>query len=592
MLKASEYYLERKTAADTELISLKKRMNWVSVFRLLTMIIFVFMLVRGIKTGHPIWYSVSGVSLVSFFLLVSFHRNLTVKADTARALSAINSNELEGLSGNFSVFDPGTEFLDIQHEFTYDLDIFGPGSLFQFLNRTSTCEGKTLLARDLLNSPCQKDQIRIRQDIHRELAGNPDFMQEFRASGSLAGDRSEDKQEIMEWANQVSFAFTLPRIIKMYGIPAVFVLLLLMGFINPAFYKYTIPMIIVSFLANSFGFVQVNRYHEKISKKHEILTKYLGLTRIISECDFTHPLLREYAGRSRSSLSTFRRLDTLMNFLDARLNIIISSPLNLFFMFDLHIIRALENWKKTNREMLDSFFMTPAHMDAAISFSTFHFNNPGFCWPVIQEDGLEARDLGHPLIPEDKRIVNDFLSTNEKKIFIITGANMAGKSTFLRTLGINMILAGAGAPVCSSVFRYEPLEVITGMRTTDSLADSESYFFAELKRLKRIVEMLGKGVKILVLLDEILKGTNSTDKHNGSIALVKRFTRERCMALIATHDLALGKIATSFPSVIVNLHFESYIHGNELRFDYKLKEGIARNMNASFLMKQMGIIGE
>ena len=279
-----------------------------------------------------------------------------------------------------------------------------------------------------------------------------------------------------------------------------------------------------------------------------------------------------------------------MNYLDTRLNIIIGVALNITFMFDHHIIRLLENWRTTNQEMLDSFFMVPAFFDSVISFSTLHFNHPAFCWPEIQDEGLEARELGHPLIPPDKRVVNDFISGPEEHIFIITGANMAGKSTFLRTMGVNMILAGAGAPVCSSSFRFEPLSVITGMRTTDSLADSESYFFAELKRLKRIVDMLTKGNKILILLDEILKGTNSTDKHAGSVALVKKFAENNCLALIATHDLTLGNLAGEFPSSVKNQHFESYIRGDELRFDYLLKQGIAKNMNASFLMQKMGII--
>ena len=422
------------------------------------------------------------------------------------------------------------------------------------------------------------------------MAGKPDLMQDFRTAGLLAKDNAEDRLEIMEWMKKSHFAFSTGWRITMYTLPVIFILILSLGWIVPGLFGYVLPLIFVSFFANGLLLTRINKYHTRISRKHEILKKYTDLNRIIAGGEFTHEVLKSHASTAKLSVEKFQILDTLMNFLDTRLNVLVGVILNLFFFFDLHIIRLLEKWRISGRERLDGFFRVPASVDSAISFATFHFNHPGFCWPEIVETGLEAIDLGHPLIPEEIRVVNDLVTVGGKRIFIITGANMAGKSTFLRTLGVNMILAGAGAPVCSSVFRFEPLAVITGMRTTDSLAESESYFFAELKRLKRIVEMLKTGDKILILLDEILKGTNSADKHNGSVALMRKFAENDCLALIATHDLSLGQLAEAFPSTVENLHFESYIEGSELRFDYRLRQGIAVNMNASFLMKKMGII--
>ncbi len=590
MISAEQYYQERKNNFEEKLKSLRKWIGWVSFLRLVTMVLFVFLLVRGVKTEIPAWYISSGLSLSAFFILVNYHRNLTLRRSKAQALSDLNTNELEALKDDFSAFADGAEFLDIHHEFTYDLDIFGPRSLFQFLNRTCTLEGKKRLAHDLLNSPFQREQILLRQEMYRELAGKPDLMQDFRSEGMLAEDQPEDKQQIMDWLNNDRFRLSVLLKSLMYLIPVLFILILSLGWIFPVLFDYLLIMILFSFAVNGLVITRVNHYHEKISKKHEILVKYLELNKIIAGADFSQPELKSLSGNSRQSMARFGRLDKLMNYLDTRLNIIVGSVLNLLFMFDLHIIRRLERWRVSNKTVLDSFFMVPAQVDSAISFSTFHFNHPGYCWPEIQKNGLEARELGHPLIPSGTRVVNDFVQESGGQIFIITGANMAGKSTFLRTLGVNMILAGAGAPVCSTTFRFEPLRVITGMRTTDSLAESESYFFAELKRLKQIVELLGHGDKILILLDEILKGTNSTDKYSGSVSLIKKFTEKNCLALIATHDLDLGNLSGKFPGSVVNLHFESYIHGNELRFDYRLKEGIAQNMNASFLMQKMGII--
>ncbi|HYW94775.1 MAG TPA: hypothetical protein VE870_04255 [Bacteroidales bacterium] len=590
MIIASEYYHERKDRFGKQVKLLRKKTGYVALFRLFTMVLSIYFLIKGINTSHIYWYVLSVSFLVAFVWLVNFHRNLKLKKDKAQALIDININELKAMGGDYSVFENGSEFLNSHHEFTYDLDIFGERSLFQFLNRTCSFEGKSRLARDLLNSPFQRDQISVRQDMYRELAEKPDLMQSFRSAGLLSEDNPGEKEEIMNWLTGSNFNFSSWRKIMMYVIPLAFILIILFGVFFNSLFDYLLPLVLISFVVNGAGMTSVNHYHQKISKKHEILGKYLELNRIIARAKFSHPVLSDYAKSSNSSLEKFRKLNSLMNYLDSRLNIIVGLTLNIIFMFDLHIIRLLESWRMANKDTLDSFFTIPAFVDSAISFSTFHFNNPGFCWPSIKEEGLEARKLGHPLIPADKRVVNDFVTGPKERIFIVTGANMAGKSTFLRTLGVNMILAGTGAPVCSSAFNFEPLSVITGMRTTDSLADSESYFYAELKRLKRIVDMLTRGDKILVLLDEILKGTNSTDKHNGSVALVKKFTGNNCLALIATHDLALGNLADELPSSVVNLHFESYIRGDDLRFDYLLKKGIAKNMNASFLMQKMGII--
>jgi DNA mismatch repair ATPase MutS len=232
----------------------------------------------------------------------------------------------------------------------------------------------------------------------------------------------------------------------------------------------------------------------------------------------------------------------------------------------------------------------PAEIDAGISMGTFIFNYPDFPMPVISDSGLVAEELAHPLIQNSQRVSNDFKAEQGNRVFIVTGANMAGKSTFLRALGVNMILAGMGAPVCAKKMLFTPVKILTGMRTTDSLADSESYFFAELKRLKMITETLNRGQKLMILLDEILKGTNSTDKHKGSVALVKQLVAHDCLAFIATHDLSLGEQEEKYPEAVRNYCFESYIVDGELIFDYKLKKGIAKNMNAYFLMQKMGIV--
>ena len=225
MMTAETYYLDKKSSFEKQNKTIRRKMGWVSLLRLLTMILFVFFFVRSVKTGIVYWYPVSGLWLVTFIALVNYHRNLKLKRDKTQALVDINSNELKALEGDYSMFDNGSEFLNSHHEFTYDLDIFGEKSLFQFVNRTCTGEGKNRLARDLLNSPFQKDQIMIRQEIYRELAEMPDFMQDFRSTGQLAEDNPEDKNEITDWLKQGNFHFSVFRQIMMYAIPVLFILI-------------------------------------------------------------------------------------------------------------------------------------------------------------------------------------------------------------------------------------------------------------------------------------------------------------------------------------------------------------------------------
>ena len=227
------------------------------------------------------------------------------------------------------------------------------------------------------------------------------------------------------------------------------------------------------------------------------------------------------------------------------------------------------------------------------SLGTFAFNHPTFVYATIEKEiVIEATAIGHPLIPQNECIANDFTLGQNKSVLIITGANMAGKSTFLRTIGVNLVLALSGAPLCARTFRCPVIDMRSGMRTADSLKDHQSYFYAELNRLKVIMDDLRSDRPLLILLDEILKGTNSADKQAGSIALVKQLLPHPCLALIATHDLAMGELAKEFPERIQNYCFEATIENDQLSFDYKLKPGLATKMNATFLMRKMGILLE
>jgi len=284
-------------------------------------------------------------------------------------------------------------------------------------------------------------------------------------------------------------------------------------------------------------------------------------------------------------------LKNILNRFDVRLNVFAFLILNTFLLWDLHQMMALKKWKAQNQTLVPKWFNAIAEIEVVNTFATLSFNHPEWCYPAIADEHftLKAEDVGHPLIPEQQRVNNSFGIEGGARVDLITGSNMAGKSTFLRSLGINMILAYAGAPVCAKNFTVSISKLISSMRITDNLAENTSTFYAELKKLKSIIDEVNKHENLFILLDEILRGTNSLDRHTGSAALIKQLIKENAVALIATHDVELAKLEKDFPSNISNYHFDVQVAGEELYFDYKLKEGICTSLNASLLMKKIGI---
>jgi DNA mismatch repair ATPase MutS len=283
----------------------------------------------------------------------------------------------------------------------------------------------------------------------------------------------------------------------------------------------------------------------------------------------------------------------MLDAFDQRNNMLVGIVANAFALRDLQLCYKIEAWIDTNQDQVAHWFDVIAFFDAQNSLGNFVFNHPDHCFPEIVSSKfvIDAQQLGHPLISKEKRVDNDF-SIQGTNFFIITGANMAGKSTFLRTVSLSIMMANIGLPVCAKSFDYSPIKLITSMRTSDSLTDDESYFFSELKRLKMIIEsvqLTEKPGDYFIILDEILKGTNSTDKAIGSRKFVERLVKLGAMGIIATHDLSLCEISKDL-SEVKNYYFDAEIIDNELHFDYTFKEGICKNMNASFLLKKMEII--
>jgi len=332
-----------------------------------------------------------------------------------------------------------------------------------------------------------------------------------------------------------------------------------------------------------------------LSRKVALLDKYAVRFKMIENQDFSSEFLKnlnnELSSGKQAASKSIRKLGRITASLDTRLNLLAGFTLNIYLLWDIRQMIRLEQWQHINKDCLPQWFNALSEAEAIASLGAFTCCNHGFVFPEINlsEFAIKATEAGHPLIPVKIRVNNDISVTHRGHFNIVTGANMAGKSTYLRTVGVNMVLALAGAPVCAREFACYPAPVYTSLRTTDSLSSQQSYFYAELLRLKEMIDRLGKGEELFILLDEILKGTNSADKQAGSKALLTQLIGLGAAGFIATHDLELGNLEKSFPNEVTNYSFEAEISGDELHFDYKLKPGIARNMNATFLMKKMGI---
>ena len=571
------------------------------------------------------WTVLAGIALVTllpFILLIKYHNRLFHRKDYLEKKIEVNRQELAALDYDTSCFDSGEEVSDPAHLYAYDLDVFGAHSLFQYVNRTCTEPGKRLLADWLGRHLEKKEEIQERQAAVRELAPALKFRQRFRVLGLLHKGKAADETELKAWAaspgvfRRNRFLRVLPIIVT--GINSVCLLSVVAGYLPASIWG----IIWTLFVTAGFAFTgKITRMQAVYGKKLQILGTYAGLLKLMEarpmQCGLLKSIKEEIGGEQRKASLSISRLSKLMNELDQRNNVFMYVILNGLFFWELRQVMRIEAWKEQYAGELPHWLDALGQMDALNSLATFAYNHPGYSYPTLLDkadmiaakagipsgakgadtentDGnahfmLRAKALGHPLMHRDRCVRNDIDMEKRPFFIIITGANMAGKSTYLRTIGINYLLACTGMPVCAEEMEVYPARLITSLRTSDSLTDNESYFFAELKRLKLIIDKLQSGEELFIILDEILKGTNSMDKQKGSFALIKQFMTLQANGIIATHDLLLGTLIDLFPKNIRNCRFEADITDNELTFSYRLRPGVAQNMNACFLMKKMGI---
>lgn len=538
--------------------------------------------------------------LFIFVVLFLYHLKLFLKYSEKKNffsnLAHINQNEADALSGNLSAFNPGSSYTDMKHDFSFDVDLFGSSSLFQYLNRTVTGYGRDILATWFADPYSLSLDLTRRQEAVKEVAIKNKWRQEFMASGMKTPLEKDSISGLLAWINEKTLISSSPlRKFLLVFLPAVATVALFLWTTGIISYNLFVLMFLCNLIYILSGLKRTNEIHIVLSRKYNFLSSMNGLLNAFEVESFDSSVLNEIkqniAGEKASASVSVKKLGRLIQAFDSRNNIMVAFILNGLFLWDYQSIYRLEKWKTGYRNSFAIWLEMIGQVDAYISLGNYAFNNESFAYPVISPDEIvfSAKDLGHPLIDENKRVCNNFILGNRGNVCIISGANMAGKSTFLRTVAVNYILGMIGAPVCASEISFLPSKIFTSMRTVDSLSDNESYFYAELRRLSSLKKMIEKGEPVFFILDEILKGTNSEDKSTGSKLFLQRIIENNATGLIATHDTSLGKLESVYPSVI-NKCFEIEIQGEKILFDYKLQTGITQKMNAVFLMKQMGIL--
>ncbi|NAY92697.1 DNA mismatch repair protein MutS [Muricauda sp. JGD-17] len=588
MEKLRIFYTQNLSKHRNALQQVKRGLNFLALLRLTVFLLVALSMYFFWSSWIAPWIFLLG--LVVFLYLVSRYVDYKREKAYLERLVTINETELVVLEGRFHHLFNGEEFMEQGHPYAQDLDLFGRGSFYQYCNRTALGQGSKMLAKLLLDD--MPADISKKQEAIKELSALPEWRQQFWA---LAGNRRPkvSHEVVSHWMkNHKPFVPVWMR----YFAPGFLVIsiLLIVGGILGFFPE---SLILIWYL---LGWIIVGRFGKKsmrfsshVSQAFDTIVQYQRLLEELEHRDFNAVLLKEFKEslhlNGDSVSKTLKKFKRFMSMLEQQNNLMVVIFGQGLMLWTPYFVNRLEAWMDKYGSQVEDWFKAIAYFDAYNCLGNYAFNHPDHTYPKILKNRLvlEVKDLGHPLINAEKNVLNNF-SIDRGRFSIITGANMAGKSTFLRAVALQIVMANVGLPVKGKDVKYTPVRLLTSMRSSDSLTDDTSYFYAELKRLKYIIDELGKG-DCFVVLDEILKGTNSVDKAEGSKKFVERLVHSGTTGLVATHDLSLCELSQKLPQV-ENHYFDAQIVDGALYFDYKYRSGICQNMNASFLLKDMGIV--
>ena len=584
-MQVIDFYQKQLPSLNQTLSEAKKK---VQVFTILRLLIFLAIVSFAyFFWGNSLIVSLSLTLGIALFLIaVSFSVDAKLALEKVKQKIKLIQLEITQIETNQGQFDPGAVFQDPKHAFSYDLDLFTPKGIFAFINRTTSKLGRELLAKNLLFPSLNEEKRKKQQELIEALSKEMEWMQDFRVSASISS-REDAFDKSLAGFGKLEFKNASFVKIAAVLIPIVSISALILNYFNLVPGSISGLMITLSLLPTTRLLKETNMWSNAVSGYQSKIKIVMDQLILLKSLDIDG-LGKAHLTDIEQELKTWVKISKRF---DLRLNIVVGIPLNIFFAWDIQQRLALEKWSNKNKAKLQEWEHELAQVEVLISAATLRFNHasetiyPNF----TNSNSYKCVALAHPMIPVSKRVTNDFILSPEQHFVILTGPNMAGKSTFLRSLGMNIVFANAGFPVFAERFEIPELNLFSSMRTSDDLSQESSYFHAELTRLKFIQENMQTDKQSFVLLDEILKGTNSKDKEEGSKKFLQKMKRIGAKGIIATHDLSLCVLSNE-DTAFVNFYFDSTISNNELSFDYKLKNGICQNMNASFLLQKMNLV--
>lgn len=585
-------FLHRIDEASNQVKSIEKSLGQTSLLRILVFIAGLALTYFSFGYSQLLSISIGLIALILFLWLVKKYQRVSYQLNFQKALVQINQDELARLNLVFNRPETGQDFSIANHYYAQDLDIFGSHSLFKLFNRAYTQGGMKLLSNWLL-SRADAIENSVRQTAVKELVNLFDWRQEFQATAHIEPAIAQPTTFLLEWINTPeNQSIKKLFIFRFLPIITFSVWFLILIDLAPTFLG--VILLLGHFYISGIIHKQLKEFSQNSDKIVATLKTYGRLLEKIENQEFNSEKIRFIKlklGTSTKASAAIRSFSKIVENLNFRLNVYFWILIGMPTLWDLHWFSKLENWKKANKNNLENWFEVLAEIEALNSLAGFADANPNYVYPDFSHEKVEinAVQMGHPLIKATQRVLNDFSMAGVGQTTLITGSNMSGKSTFLRTLGVNLVLANMGAVVCASNFKTSSLLLFTSMRTQDSLAENTSSFYAELKRLKDLLTITESNTTpVLYFLDEILKGTNSVDRHKGGKALIEQLHDRNASGFVSTHDLELGEMSEVY-KYVKNYSFKSYFKDNVLKFDYKLESGICQEANAAALMRQIGI---
>jgi len=601
MVKTKDHLLnDYQNNADQQqqqIAALKKRLNQIAFSRLGLFIAEILLIALMISQGFSSTIVVLMVLPVLLFMML-VRRQTAVQESLlyAEQLLWVYQNEISHLVQRKNNYPDGHQYEDEQHHYASDLDIYGQGSLYSYINRCHTRLGMDTLAANL-GTPNQQQAISQRQEAVKELESH--IAQTFHFRAALQSHQPDQLRIIRtKLLHQLpdQLKFTRKGLLRVYirVVPFLMMGLLLLGYIYGGLTWRVFGLAaLCNVMLTLSQLKHINQVYYGFTGSSSLLNAFSGTIKWTEDISWKSSYIIKLFGTNKNEQNVsvqIKQLAKIIQAFDARLNFLLAGFLNVFLLWDLRCSVNLANWHDQASEGVLQGLDRVGFFEELISLATLSYNEPEWTWPVIASQfRCQAVSLGHPLIPEDKRVANDFNLQHSPTVDVVTGSNMAGKSTFLRTLGINMVLAFAGAPVCASEMSVSIFRLLSYMRIKDSLNDQTSTFKAELNRLKMILDAILVEPDSLVLIDEMLRGTNSKDKYLGSKVFIEKLMEQHTPALFATHDLQLSEMKADHPEQLRNYHFDIQIAEGEMKFDYKLKHGPCTTFNAALLLKEIGL---